>query len=99
MKMFNNFEEALLNELRAVEKGEKIPEESVQKLYREFPRLEKMYLATRWRKRDRNIALVKKLKDQGVETSAVAERLDLSTSYVRRLYKRAQKLEGRGDYI
>ncbi|WP_319778289.1 helix-turn-helix domain-containing protein [Maridesulfovibrio sp.] len=97
--MCSDFEAVLLYELHAVQDGEKQPEELVRQLYDAFPKLGDLPPETRQSRRDRNIRMVVKFKKQGLENATIAERLGITTSYVRRLYKRAMELEARGDYI
>ncbi|MFW5500071.1 MULTISPECIES: helix-turn-helix domain-containing protein [unclassified Maridesulfovibrio] len=93
------FENALLDALNSVKHGRKTPEESVYQLYEAYPNLADIPHETRQARRDRKMAMVVKFKKQGLENATIAKRLGITTSYVRRLYKRAMELEARGDYI
>ncbi len=81
----NVFYDVLVREMSHVKSGTKCPEKAALCVMSEFAH-ESVYVSTRFLKHAGLAVKVARLKDYGVETSDIAERLGISKRHVRRLY-------------
>lgn len=77
--------DVLVREMNHVQSGIKCPEKAALSVMSEFAH-ESVYVSTRFLKHAGLAAKVAQLKDYGVETCNIAERLGISKRHVRRLY-------------
>ncbi|WP_319765114.1 hypothetical protein [Maridesulfovibrio sp.] len=81
----NALYDVLVREMNHVKSGMKCPEKAALSVVSEFAH-ESVYVSNRFLKRAGLAAKVAQLKDYGVETCDIAERLGISKRHVRRLY-------------
>ncbi len=81
----NGLYEVLLREMENVDKGKKSPEKAVMSVLNEFSR-ESIYVSTRYAKHAALAAKVLELRNKGLETGEIAQRLGISKRHARRIY-------------
>ncbi|WP_320170640.1 hypothetical protein [Maridesulfovibrio sp.] len=81
----NDLYEAILREMHKVKAGDKCPENAAFSVMNEFSR-ESIYVSTRFLRHARLGEKVLKLRNSGIGTSEIAERLGISKRHARRLY-------------
>lgn len=84
----NSLEEDLILQMNLVKDGQRMPEEVVCYLYDRYPKLEQVFRSIRQKRKERKEELIIKLKEQGLNTKQIAERIGVSSRHVRRLSAR-----------
>ena len=77
--------DVMVREMRSVKFGSKSPEIAALSVIREFAS-DRVYVSSRFLNHADLALKVIKLKDYGVDTAGIAERLGISRRHVRRLY-------------
>lgn len=82
--MENVFYDVVLREMNAVNSGSKSPESAANDVLNEFA-ADRIYISTRFLKKNELEEKVMKLKSYGISTASIAERTGVSMRHVRRI--------------
>lgn len=83
--MENAFYEVVLREMNAVGCGQKTPESAALDVLKEFA-ADRIYVSSRFIEKNKLEQKVLELKEYGVSTADIAERMGVSMRHVRRIY-------------
>ncbi|WP_432737624.1 hypothetical protein [Maridesulfovibrio sp. FT414] len=81
----NDLYDVILREMVKVKEGHKCPEKAALSVMGEFSK-ESVYVSTRYLRHAGLAAKVLKLRNDGLETGEIAQRLGISKRHARRLY-------------